>query len=488
MCEEVSLRTFGRVAGRLFPRDDRRYPGSGRRPGWDGGWSLRRRLADVTTQLYNRELTEQKLHTVPINERERALLVGLTVYPETREETLEHLDELELLADTAGADTVIKVVQGLPRKDSAHFIGKGKVEELAQMVEDDNITLVVVDDDLSPVQARNLGRILNRKVIDRSALILDIFAQRARSSEARTQVELAQLQYMLPRLTRQWTHLSKQFGGIGTKGPGETQIETDRRMIRSRISILREKLEKIETQRETQRKGRVELFRAALVGYTNAGKSTLMNEITGAGVHAENRLFATLDSTVRSVELTPGRSVLLSDTVGFIRKLPSHLVASFRSTLAEVREADVLLHVVDVAAATVHDQITVVEETLKEIEANDIPVVMVFNKVDLLEPGDETLRDLQARYPNSVAISAARGLGIQALRSKLVDLVEQTYVDRTVQVPIGRYNLLSKIYEYADVLDKNFDEEHAYLRLRFSPKVRDHIEHILSLAQSVTLA
>jgi GTP-binding protein HflX len=454
-----------------------------------GGAHAKRAVpADVTTQLLLLALTENKLHTIASNERERALLIGITVFPETREETLEHLDELELLADTAGADTVMKVVQGLPRKDSAHFIGKGKVEELAQVVQDDDITLVVVDDDLSPVQARNLGRILNRKVIDRSGLILDIFAQRARSSEARTQVELAQLQYMLPRLTRQWTHLSKQFGGIGTKGPGETQIETDRRMIRSRIAHLREKLEKIETQRETQRKGRNELFRAALVGYTNAGKSTLMNEITGAGVHAENRLFATLDSTVRAVELTPGRSVLLSDTVGFIRKLPSHLVASFRSTLAEVREADVLLHVVDVASPSVNEQIRVVEETLKDIEAENIPVLMVFNKVDLLEPGDETLHDLQRRYPNSVSISAARGLGIQALRSKLVDLVEQTYVDRTVQVPIARYSFLSKIYEYADVLEKKFDEEYAYVRLRFSPKVRDHIEHILSLANSVTVA
>ena len=237
-----------------------------------------------------------------------------------------------------------------------------------------------------------------------------------------------------------------------------------------------------------RRKGRSELFRAALVGYTNAGKSTLMNEITGAGVHAENRLFATLDSTVRAVELTPGRSVLLSDTVGFIRKLPSHLVASFRSTLAEVREADVLMHVVDVASPTVHDQIRVVEETLKDIDAENIPVLMVFNKVDLLEPGDETLHELQERYPNSVSISAARGLGIQALRAKLVDLVEQTYVDRTVQVPIARYSRLSKIYEYADVLDKTFDEEYAYLKLRFSPKVRDHIEHILSVAGSVTMA
>lgn len=437
--------------------------------------------------MIQQELTQTKIHTITQDQRERAILVGLTVWPETREQTLEHLDELELLADTAGADTVIKIVQGLPRKDSAYFIGKGKVEELAQIIEEDDISLIVVDDDLSPVQARNLGKLLNRKIIDRSGLILDIFAQHARSSEARTQVELAQLQYMLPRLTRQWTHLSKQYGGIGTKGPGETQIETDRRMIRSRLALLREKLERIETQRETQRKGRSERFRVALVGYTNAGKSTLMNELTGAGVHAENRLFATLDSTVRAVELTQGRTILISDTVGFIRKLPSHLVASFRSTLAEVREADVLLHVVDASSPIVWEQIQVVEETLREIEADQLPVMYVFNKVDLLEPGDERLRELQEKYPNSVAISAARGLHVQALRTKLAEVVEQTFVERIVRVPIARYNLASRVYDYADVLDKQFDQEYAYLILRFSPKMLDHVEHVLAVAQAETV-
>ncbi len=432
-------------------------------------------------------MTDNKLHTITHNERERALLIGLTIWPETRETTLEHLDELELLADTAGADTIMKAVQGLHRKDGAYYIGRGKTEELAAFVEEENISLVVVDDDLSPIQARNLERTLKRKVLDRSGLILDIFAQRARSSEARTQVELAQLQYMLPRLTRQWTHLSKQFGGIGTKGPGETQIETDRRMIRSRLAHLREKLDKIETQRETQRKGRGEHFRVALVGYTNAGKSTLMNEITGAGVHAEDRLFATLDSTVRAVELTPGRTILMSDTVGFIRKLPSHLVASFRSTLAEAREADLLLHVVDVASPSMYEQIRVVEETLHDIEADTIPVVMVFNKVDLLQPGDERLDELRDRYPDAVAISAARGLHIHALRERLVELLERTFVQRTVRLPLARFNRISKLYDYADVLDRQFDEENATITLRFNPKVRDHVEHILSVAGAETV-
>jgi GTP-binding protein HflX len=400
---------------------------------------------------------------------------------------MEHLDELEQLADTAGADTILKVIQGLPARDSAFYIGKGKVEELAQAVEDDDINLVVIDDDLSPVQTRNLERELKRKVIDRSGLILDIFASRAQSSEARTQVELAQLQYMLPRLTRQWTHLSKQYGGIGTKGPGETQIETDRRMIRTRISVLREKLEKIDTQRETQRKGRAEMFRVALVGYTNAGKSTLMNELTGAGVHAENRLFATLDSTVRSVELTPGRTVLVSDTVGFIRKLPSHLVASFRSTLDEVKHADLLLHVVDVSAPSFTEQMAVVDTTLEEIGAKEIPVLIVFNKIDLIDSHSELIPELRERYPEAVMISAERGLQMRTLRERLAEEMEKTFINRSVRVPIADFDLLTKIYNYADVLDKKFDDEYAYIDLRFSPKMVDRIEHLLSVAHAVTI-
>jgi GTP-binding protein HflX len=441
----------------------------------------------LKSHLNEKELTEKKLHTVPHNERERALLIGLASRHVTRDEAIEHLNELELLVDTAGADTILKVIQGLPARDSAFYIGKGKVEELSQVIEDEEINLVVVDDDLSPVQARNLEREFKRKVVDRSGLILDIFASRARSSEARTQVELAQLQYMLPRLTRQWTHLSKQYGGIGTKGPGETQIESDRRMIRARIAILREKLDKIDVQRETQRKGRSEMFRVALVGYTNAGKSTLMNELTGAGVHAEDRLFATIDSTVRSVELTPGRTILVSDTVGFIRKLPSHLIASFRSTLDEVKQADLLLHVVDIASPNFAEQIAVVEQTLEEIGAKEIPVLMVFNKVDLLDPHSEVFFDLRERYPDALLVSAEKGFQIHTLRQKLIETVESTFITRTVRVPIGRFDHLSRIYNYADVTGKEFDEEHAYVTLRFSPKVLDHVEHALSVAHAETL-
>lgn len=430
-------------------------------------------------------MIEKKLYSPSQVVRERAVLVGLAAWPTTRQVAEDHLNELELLADTAGADTVHKIIQSLPKKDGAWYIGKGKVEEIAALVEEDDLSLVIIDDDLSPVQIRNLEKAINRKVVDRSALILDIFAARARSSEARTQVELAQLLYLMPRLTRMWTHLSKQYGGIGTKGPGETQIETDRRIIKTRIAHLREKLARIETQRETQRKGRSEMFRAALVGYTNAGKSTLMNELAGDDtVYAENRLFATLDTTVRSVELKPGRSILLSDTVGFIRKLPSHLVASFRSTLAEAREADLLLHVVDVSSPTAKEQIAVVDQTLKDVGAGDVPVLMVFNKVDRVQAGDETFRALRDRYPEGVAISAMTGLGVHALREKIAGLVEETYTERIVRVPMTQWHHIAKLHDFVDPIEKRFDTNHGFFRFRSSPKVEDHVQKVLAAARA----
>ncbi len=416
--------------------------------------------------------------------RERAILVGLAVYPTTRRVAEDHLAELELLADTAGADTVQIILQSLPKQDSTWYIGKGKVEEIRELIEgDETIGLVIVDDDLSPVQIRNLEKKLEVKVVDRSGLILDIFASRARTREARTQVELAQLLYLMPRLTRMWTHLSKQYGGIGTKGPGETQIETDRRIIKTRIAHLKGKLAKIETQRETQRKGRDEMFRVSLVGYTNAGKSTLMNELTGeATVHAEDRLFATLDTTVRQVDLKGGRPILLSDTVGFIRKLPSHLVASFRTTLSEAKESDLLLHVVDVSSPTVLEQIAVVETTLKDIGAENIPMMMVFNKVDLLDPDSENLRALLDRYENSVAISAASGLGVAALREQIAARVEETYKERAVRVPLDKWHHVAKLHDTVETLNERFDDTHGYYHFRYSPKIVDHVERALALA------
>ena len=385
------------------------------------------------------DLIDKKLHSPNPNIRERAILVGLIVYPVTRQVAEEHLVELELLADTAGADTVHRVIQSLPKPNVTWYIGKGKVEEIREIIEEDeSITLIIVDDDLSPVQLRNLEREFERKVVDRSGLILDIFASRARSREARTQVEHAQLLYLMPRLTRMWTHLCKQYGGIGTKGPGETQIETDRRIIKTRLAHLRGKLSKIETQRETQRKRRSEMFRVSLVGYTNTGKSTLMNELVkNTQVHAEDRPFATLDTTVRQVKLKPGCAVLLSDTVGFIRKLPSHLLAGFHSTLAEAREANLLLHVVDISSPSVYEQIAVVEETLREIDAGHIPVLVVFNKIDLLEPGNDRLRHLSNHYSGSMAISATKGLGIHALREQIATIVEKAYGERIIRVPMS---------------------------------------------------
>ncbi|MDP4117171.1 MAG: GTPase HflX, partial [Bacteroidota bacterium] len=292
---------------------------------------------------------------------ERGILVALHTNQISKELVEEHLNELEELANTAGVQTVIKIIQDKYSMDAAFYIGKGKAEEIKSLVELNDINIVIFDDDLTAVQVRNLEKLIERKIVDRSGLILDIFATRAKSKEAKTQVELAQLQYMLPRLTRAWTHLSKQFGGVGTKGPGETQIETDRRIIRYRIGLLKEKLDKIESSRQTQNAGRKEEIKISLVGYTNAGKSTLFNLLTKAGVLAEDKLFATLDSTTRAFLLGKGKKALLSDTVGFIRKLPPHLVASFKSTLGEVRDADIILHIVDVSHAYYEDHIEVVE-------------------------------------------------------------------------------------------------------------------------------
>jgi GTP-binding protein HflX len=308
---------------------------------------------------------------IPKKTKERTMLVAINLKDVNKHLVEEHISELEELADTAGAESVFKIVQSRNRFDPAYYIGKGKAEELAQLVELNDIELVIFDDDLTAVQVRNLEKLFNRKIIDRSGLILDIFALRAKTKEAKTQVELAQLQYLLPRLTRAWTHLSKQYGGIGTKGPGETQIETDRRLIRNRISHLKENLGKIESQRITQSRNRKNHVRVSLAGYTNAGKSTLFNLLTKSDVFAEDKLFATLDSTTRSLDLIGRQKILISDTVGFIRKLPPHLVASFKSTLNEVRDADIILHVIDMSHDFYEVHVRIVDDTLKEFGSKD---------------------------------------------------------------------------------------------------------------------
>ena len=397
--------------------------------------------------------------------KEKCILVGVPTRFNLKSEVDESLTELSLLADTAGAEVVGRITQDRDHPEPATFIGKGKVEELHLRVKEEAIPLVIFDDDLSPAQVRNLERLMECKVLDRSGLILDIFASRAKSSEAKTQVELAQLEYLLPRLTRQWTHLSKQFGGIGTKGPGETQIETDRRLIRTRISILKEKLGRIAKQRVTQRQGRTKHTRTALVGYTNVGKSTLLNLLSGSDVFVENRLFATLDPTTRLVPLDSAVSILMTDTVGFIRKLPHHLVASFKSTLEEITEADILLHVADISSPYFEDQIRVVQETLEDLGAGDMPTLVVFNKIDLLHDRG-ILPTLSEKHPNCVFISAARGINILGLKESVAHMLEQEFLVDEIVLPDSKQKIIAQLYDVGEVLERTYEAEKVKMKIR----------------------
>ncbi|MBI3260213.1 MAG: GTPase HflX [Ignavibacteriae bacterium] len=383
---------------------------------------------------------------------ERAIAVAVSPKGGDRAMALDHLDELEFLAETCGAEVIAKIYQERDKPDGSTAVGKGKVQEIKEMVEEDNVTLIIFDDDLTPVQVRNLEKELEVKVIDRSGLILDIFASRAQTSEAKTQVELAQLQYMLPRLTRMWSHLSKQFGGIGTKGPGETQIETDRRMVRDRIDALKERLLHIDTQRQQQRKGRQGLIKFALVGYTNAGKSTLMNAMTDSGVYVKDQLFATLDTTVRSIELPNGKKGVISDTVGFIRKLPTHLIASFRSTLAEASDADVLMHVVDVSHKAFREQIAVVDETLAALNIEGKPTILVLNKTDAIT--EEERNQLEIEYPGSVLISAVHNINLDKLLIKMQQLSEKGVSLIHLELPYSQMQLLPKLYDLGEITSR----------------------------------
>ncbi|WP_447640905.1 MULTISPECIES: GTPase HflX [Chitinophagaceae] len=377
-----------------------------------------------------------------IKEAERAVLVGLMQQGQTEEQINEYLDELAFLAETAGAHTIKRFYQRMEHPDSRTFVGSGKLNEIKEYVKAKEADLVIFDDELTGAQINNIQKEIETKVIDRSNLILDIFARRARTSQARVQVELAQYQYLLPRLKGMWTHLERQGGGIGSRGPGETEIETDRRLVKDKIAFLRGKLKEIDKQAFTQRKERGELIRVSLVGYTNVGKSTLMNLLSKSEVFSENKLFATLDTTTRKIvyENTP---FLLSDTVGFIRKLPHHLVESFKSTLDEVREADILMHVVDISHPQHEEQIAVVNKTLQEIKAFDKPTIMVFNKMDLYAAktfdewlGDDVKKQLEEelfhKWSNitegsSIFISATERENIEALRIKILDKVRELY-------------------------------------------------------------
>ena len=372
--------------------------------------------------------------------QERAILVGLITYEQPEAKALEYLAELDFLARTSDAIVVKHFTQRLEKPDGRTFVGKGKLEEIARYVEEHEIDIIVFDDELTPTQLRNIEEVVQCKILDRTNLILDIFAYRARTAYARTQVELAQYEYLLPRLTRMWTHLSKQRGGIGMKGPGEKEIETDRRIIRKRISLLKEELKDIDKQKQTQRKQREKLIRVSLVGYTNVGKSTIMNVLSKSEVFAENKLFATLDTTVRKVTYNY-LAFLLSDTVGFIRKLPHHLVESFKSTLDEIRESDLLLHIVDVSHPNYEEQMETVSKTLLEIGAGDKPVVIVFNKIDLYkheenfleEETDKTQQELleesivgRIQTP-AIFISAKKGTNIDKLKELLFEQVKDLH-------------------------------------------------------------
>jgi len=378
---------------------------------------------------------------------ETAVLVGIILPDSSEEKEREYLEELAFLVDTAGGVVKEVFTQKLHHPDRATFVGTGKLDEIKAYVKAEEIDIVVFDDELSPSQLRNIERELAVKILDRSNLILDIFARRAKSAQAKTQVELAQLQYLLPRLTRMWTHLERQRGGIGMRGPGESQIESDRRMILTKIALLKERLKSIDRQAETQRKNRGQLIRVALVGYTNVGKSTIMNLISKSDVFAENKLFATLDTTVRKVVID-NLPFLLSDTVGFIRKLPHHLVECFKSTLDEVREADILLHIVDISHPSFEDHIRAVNETLKDLNALDKPTLVVFNKIDAyrsennlqqadaeMEPQPVSLGDFKSSWMakhNSPAIfiSAADKTNIDEFRRSLYDAVVAMHTER----------------------------------------------------------
>jgi GTP-binding protein HflX len=380
-------------------------------------------------------------------ENERAVLVGVMSHGQNEEEINEYLDELAFLVETAGGNPMRRFVQKLEAPHPRTFVGKGKLEEIRRYIKEADIELVVFDDELTPSQLRNVERDLEVRILDRTNLILDIFAQRARTAHAKVQVELAQYQYLLPRLTRMWTHLERQRGGIGMRGPGETEIETDRRIIRDKISRLKDQLEKIDKQMSTQRKNRGQMIRVSLVGYTNVGKSTIMNLLSKSDVFAENKLFATLDTTVRKVVIG-NLPFLLSDTVGFIRKLPHSLVESFKSTLDEVRESDILLHVVDISHPNFEEQIHIVNETLQELQATDKPTYIVFNKIDAytheekeeddltpLEKKNYSLEDLKKTWmsrtnESCIFISAKEKINIDEFREIVYDKVKELHVQR----------------------------------------------------------
>ncbi|MFZ4598305.1 MAG: GTPase HflX [Terrimicrobiaceae bacterium] len=395
---------------------------------------------------------------------EKTILVGLEHDGVSRWDVEDSLDELRQLAFTAGANVVDTVVQRLDKPTAPYYIGKGKAEEVALHCAEKEVTSLIFDDELSPAQGRNLEQLTSRKVIDRTQLILDIFAQRARTREGRLQIELAQLQYLLPRLTRMWTHLSRQSGGIGTRGPGETQLEVDRRRVQERIARLERDLKEVRKNRGVQREGRLRRNWpvASLVGYTNAGKSSLLNRLTGAGVLAVDKLFATLDPTTRQVQLPNKQKILLTDTVGFIRKLPHTVIESFKATLEEVQLADLLIHIIDLSHPQWHEQMAAVDSALVELDASGKQTILVFNKIDMV-PDREIVANQLIRYPGSVGVSVRTGEGMETLIQELEARLAAWRLRGEFRVPIGESALLAEIHRVGHVLDIHYEGDEAVI-------------------------
>jgi GTP-binding protein HflX len=416
-------------------------------------------------------ITEQVLS------RPKAILVGIGLPGVVKEEVRYNISELKQLARTAGFEVVHDFVQERDKIHPAYFIGPGKVTELQELLQNLQGNLLIVDEDLSPAQIRNLEISLEVKIIDRSTLILDIFAKHAQTRQAKTQVELAQLQYFLPRLTRQWSHLSRQVGGIGTRGPGETQLETDRRLIRKRIEKLKNDLVKIDKQQNVRRKQRQNEFRVSLVGYTNVGKSTIMNLLSDAGVAVENQLFETLDSVVRKVNLDNDHSILLSDTVGFIRKLPHHLIASFKSTLDEVREADLLLHVVDISHSQYSKQMEVVIGILEELDVHTKNILTIFNKIDRLEDPN-LIQSVRNKYPVAHFLSAKRHIGVEMLKSEIIQFIEANFVEMTIFVPVQDQKFIHYIHSNTRVMSQVYEDDSIEFTIRCDTETADKIRSL----------